>query len=58
MKDRFDILVEIIEKSVEKNGDCDLTTFYFLNILKKVNRQYENQIEEEWEWAKLKKEEI
>ena len=37
----IDILIETLEKSVEKNGEKPLTNKWLLNILKQVNREVE-----------------
>ena len=35
----FDRLIDLLEKSVEKNGDIPLTNKHLMNILKMVDRQ-------------------
>jgi len=35
-------LIEVLEKSVEKNGDIPLTTGHLLNILKLTNRKMQH----------------
>ena len=37
----LDILISILEKSVEKNGEKPLTNKWLLNILKQVEKQME-----------------
>lgn len=37
----LDILIETLEKSVEKNGEKPLTNLWLLNILKLVEKQME-----------------
>jgi len=37
----LDILIEILEKSIEKNGVKPLTNQWLLNILKQANKQIE-----------------
>ena len=39
----LDILISILEKSVEKNGEKPLTNKWLLNILKQVDKQIEQQ---------------
>lgn len=36
---KIDILIEILEKSIEKNGEKPLTNKWLLNILKQANKQ-------------------
>jgi hypothetical protein len=48
MDDRFDMLLDIVEKSVEKNGSIPLTTGHLLNILKLVQREYERVTDDEY----------
>jgi hypothetical protein len=57
MKMEMNILIEILEKSIEKNGPIPLTTQHLLNILRMAERVsedadpfdsgYENL---DWEW--------
>ena len=37
------ILIEILEKSIEKNGEKPLTNLWLLNILKQADRQIEKE---------------
>ena len=46
MNNSLDILIDVLEKSVEKNGNIPLTTNHLLNILKMVDRM-QKQIEED-----------
>ena len=39
--DELDLLIEILEKSVKKNGDIELTNKHLLNILKMAKGQLE-----------------
>ena len=39
----LDILISILEKSVEKNGEKPLTNKWLLNILKQVDKQIEQE---------------
>jgi hypothetical protein len=49
MDERFDILLKIVEASVEKNGSIQLTTGHFLNILRMVDREYERINNDEYD---------
>jgi hypothetical protein len=42
-KMEIQILIEILEKSVEKNGEKPLTNKWLLNILKQADRQIERE---------------
>lgn len=45
--ERFDLMMELLEKSFEKNGDKTLTIKHLLNIMKLVETKYtelENEI--------------
>jgi len=44
----IDILIETLEKSVEKNGEKPLTNKWLLNILKQVNKQIEREDREDY----------
>jgi hypothetical protein len=39
MEEDYDILIEILENSVKKNGEIPLTNKHLLNILKIVSKQ-------------------
>lgn len=39
----LDVLIEILEKSVEKNGEKPLTNKWLLNILKQAEKQMERE---------------
>ena len=43
MEENYDYLIEILEKSVKKNGEKPLTNTWLLNILKLVTKQIENE---------------
>ena len=42
MEENYSVLIEILEQSVEKNGEKPLTNKWLLNILKLVTKQIEN----------------
>jgi len=46
MEETYDVLIEVLEHSVKKNGEVPLTNKYLLNILKMVERnmQKDNDI--------------
>jgi hypothetical protein len=39
MEENYDILIEILEESINKNGEKPLTNKWLLNILKMVNKK-------------------
>lgn len=39
--DRFDMLLEMLEQSIKKNGDMNLTLSHLKNMIKKINIAYE-----------------
>ena len=43
MEENYDILIEILENSVKKNGEIPLTNKHLLNILKLVSKQQERE---------------
>ena len=43
MEENYDILIEVLENSVKKNGEIPLTNKHLLNILKLVNKQQDNE---------------
>jgi hypothetical protein len=43
MEEDYDILIEILENSVKKNGEIPLTNKHLLNILKLVSKQQDNE---------------
>ena len=42
------ILINILEKSVEKNGEKPLTNKWLLNILKQVDKQIEREEDDDY----------
>ena len=45
---KLDILIDILEKSVEKNGEKPLTNKWLLNILKQVDKQIEREEDDDY----------
>jgi hypothetical protein len=43
MEENYDILIEVLEHSVKKNGEVPLTNKYLLNILKMVERKVQEE---------------
>jgi hypothetical protein len=43
MEENYDVLIEILEHSVKKNGEVPLTNKYLLNILKMVNKKIQKE---------------
>jgi hypothetical protein len=43
MEENYDVLIEILEHSVKKNGEVPLTNKYLLNILKMVERKISHE---------------
>jgi len=43
MEENYDILIEVLEHSVKKNGEVPLTNKYLLNILKIVHRKIQEE---------------
>lgn len=50
MEENYDLLIEVLENSVKKNGEIPLTNKHLLNILKLVSKQLSKQqdIEDEY----------
>jgi hypothetical protein len=42
MEENYDILIEVLENSVKKNGEIALTNKHLLNILKLVSKQQDD----------------
>ena len=45
MEENYDILIEVLENSVKKNGEIPLTNKHLLNILKLVSKQQDYEDE-------------
>ena len=43
MEENYDILIEVLEHSVKKNGEVPLTNKHLLNILKIVHRKIQEE---------------
>jgi len=43
MEENYDMLIEILEHSVKKNGEIKLTNKHLLNILKLINKQQDRE---------------
>ena len=41
MNDKFDLLKSLLEASIDKNGNMELTTQHLLNMMRMVDREYE-----------------
>lgn len=49
----LEILKDILEASVEKNGEAPLTNRWLLNIVKLAQRKVEEQSIKDWEWLSM-----
>jgi hypothetical protein len=43
MEENYDLLIEVLEHSVKKNGEVPLTNKYLLNILKLIQKKQDEE---------------
>jgi hypothetical protein len=56
--ERWDLLLELLEASLKKNGNKEITIQHLINMMKMVDRKiddYDNEVEDindilDWQW--------